>query len=696
VRAADEIDAMPSPRIDPALPVIVHETATRLRLRFARGDQALAARAAVDMLAGVGATRASRAARSLVVAYDGRQRTRAAVLALMRGLPARADRAALPARRDESLPIELPLLAAALTPLLPPAARPAAALGLVAGKAWRAWQRGDDVTAAALDSVALVSTALTGHPLTATTSLLMGSLAERRRNALLQRTDRLLTELASAPASSVTVQREGQPRPMAIDDIEAGDCMWLAPGQTVPADGIVIEGSGEVIALPHDHAAPEAAGTGTRLAAGTRILGGTLRLRAERRAAESRVARLRDHVRHLLRTRDAPGALTPDLERLVAVPLTAAGLVLAMTGDTARTAAMLQADPQIGISLAQPVAREAAVYATARSGLLLGGLEPLDRLASATAIAFEDVGVLAAPYWQIERVQPLRADLKAPQVLAWLARLAGHGDASLIGAGLPDSLVVRWREHGALLRDGSTLLHVAGARQIEQTWSLRMPEPDRRGLVRRLGVVAAGELIAVVHLSCALRPGVAEHLAQLRALGVRRIAIFTEDATAQPALALTALGADAVVSRDRAAQERWLAQAIEQGERVALVHTGLRDLLPAGGLSVCPVDAEAGAHGVLLGDPLASLVAARATARLIRTRLRRQTAGAVSLNAALMVAAAMRWLTPIATAMVKHGTSVALLQQASRLAQLRGSAPAAPRSPRARRGERGSALNPAD
>jgi cation transport ATPase len=523
--------------------------------------------------------------------------------------------------------------------------------------------------------VALVSTALTGHALTATTSLLMGAVAERRRNALLSESDRMLAGLAMAPADAALVLRAGGPLRLALDAIDVGDCIRIGAGQAVPVDGIVVDGAAEVIALSPDDAGTVAVAAGARLTAGTRVLTGALTLRAERRAAQSRVARLRDHVRHLLQTRDAPGALTPDLERLVAVPVTAAGLVLALTGDAARTAAMLQADPQLGITLAQPVAREAAVYATARSGLLLGGLEALDRLATATTIAFQDVGVISPPYWHAVRIDCHRSDVDEGQVLAWLTRLAGHADAALAGAGFPDEQVARWREHGALLRRDGRLLHLAGARQIAHTWDIAMHEPDRRSLVRRLGVVEDGELLATVHLGCRLHDGVADGLAQLRALGVRRIAIFTEDPTDQPAAALAELGADAIVSRDRAAQERWLAEATERGERVALVHTGLRALLPPGGLSLCPVDADAGAHGVLLGEPLASLVAARTTARAIRRRLRLQTAGAVTLNAGLMVGAAMRWLPPIATAMVKHGAGLLLLQQGSRLAQVRSAMP---------------------
>lgn len=337
---------------------------------------------------------------------------------------------------------------------------------------------------------------------------------------------------------------------------------------------------------------------------------------------------------------------------------------------------MLQADPQLGVAMAQPVAREAAAYATARSGLLLSGLEALDRLATASTVILEDVGVIAEPIWHADRIDCHCAEATPSQVLAWLAALAGHGDAALaVSAGFIDEAVSHWREHGTLLRTGSTLLHVAGARQIERVWGITLAEPDRCSLVRRIGIVEGGTLMATVHLGCRLRDNLATRFAQLRTLGVARIAIFTEDTTEHPPAALAALGADAIVSRSRDAQERWLADATERGERVVLVHTGLRALLPPGGLSLCPVDGAAGAHGVLLGDPLSCLVAARGTAQSVRRRLRRHIATAVTFNAALMVAAAARWLPPMATAMAKHGAGLLLLHQSSRLTRVHGDIP---------------------
>lgn len=662
---------------------LLHETASRLRLRLPSAGDAAALRVALEMIDGVRAVRVALAARSLTVHYDGRAATRAAILARHgQPAPALADDD-LPRRHGETLPLEAPLLAAALTPALPTVARPAVALGLVAAKAVGAWRRQADLTAAALDAVALATTALTGHPLTATTSVLLGALAERRRDTMLQETDRLLAVLAPRSSASYRAERDGQSVTGGAAQLASGDRVRLSAGDLVPADGLVLGGDAEVAEPLTGEAATHRVATGVRLRAGARLLDGALLLRLERTAARSRSARLRDHVRHVLRVRDAPGPLTPDLERLIALPMTAAGLVLALTGDAARTAAMLQADPQLGISLAHPVAREAAIYATARSGALMAGLEPLERLAAATTFAFEDVGVLAEPYWFVDLVRCAAPEVAHADVERWLALLAGHGEPALLAAGLPDEQVSVWREHGTLLRDGARVLHIGGAVRVAQVWDLPLPEPDRRSLVRRLGIVENGRLLATVHLTCRLRPDLALQFEALRAQGVKRIAVFTEDPSAQPAQALTGLGADVVISRDRRAQERWLDTAVERGERVALVHTGLRDLLPPGGLSLCPVDAEAGAHGVLLGEPLAALLAARATALELRSQLRRRFGRSVTLNAALMVAAALRWLPPIATTTIRHGLVFLLLQESMGLAQVRAGKPPQ-RQPRAR------------
>jgi cation transport ATPase len=651
---------------------VVHETRTRLRMKLPSRAAVSGARVPLELMAGVANARASERARSLVVTYDGRASTRRALLDLLAALPEQRPGAEdLPERHGEALPLAASAVATALTPLLPPVLRPPAALGLVVGHALAEWREGTDPMATALDGIAMAMNAMTGHPATATLSVLLAGVAERRRGHMLAQTDSLLGHLAPPSAPTVEVQRDGLAVPVALADVQVGDEVLLREGAIVPADGIVVAGRVDVTTAPLSAVPIESAEIGQRLAAGARIVNGESALRVERSVERSRAERLRAHVRHALRLRDTPGALTPDLDRVIALPFTAAGLVLGLTGDAARTAQMLQADPQAGISLAQPLAREAALYVLARHGALLSGLESIDRLASATTVAFEDVGVLADAYWRIDRIDLASSDTTEGDVRRWLARLAGHDRPALLEAGLADEQVVRWRAHGVVLHEPPRVLHVGGAALIERVWKLSLPEPDRRALVRRLGVVHEGRLLATLHLGCRLRPHVAAHLAHLRRSGVRRIAVFCEDAGAQPAAALEAIGADAVVCASRLAQRDWLADVMARGERVVLVHTGLRDLLPPGGLSLCPVDADAGAHGVLLGEPLPSLLAARQLSRRIRRELRWRFGRSMTANAALMMTSALQWLPPWSTAALKYASALLLLEQSARLALLR-------------------------
>ena len=665
--------------------LIAHETATRLRLRLPATADLDALHDALLALPGVVSLRRAEAARSIVVVHDGRLATRREVLAQAERIAAAPAQEGRPRASGAGLSLEAALVAGALVPLLPPQLRPAAAVGLVGAKTALALRSGAEPGGAVLDAIALGSTALTGHPLTATTSVLIGAAAERWRDALVDDTDRLLAQLTPPEASSYRVRR-GMPasaRTMTLEagQLQAGDCLRLAAGDVVPADGIVTDGAA-ALADWLGSGEPIAVRAGERIGSGERIARGALTLRVERPAAVSRAARLRAHVRHALRSSETAGPLTPDLQRLVALPISAAGLVLALTGDTARTASMLQADPQYGLQLAHPVARAAAVYASARHGALMSGLDAIERLAAASTFAFEDVGVLADSAWHIDRVLAQDAYIDTAVAERWLLRLMGASGIEA-ASGFPDERVAAWREHGAVLPlteqggDGR-VLHIGGAQLLARTWGIELTEPDRRSLVRRLGIVQDGRLLATVHLGCRLRAGVKERLAGLRALGVRRIAVFTEDPAATPAAALAQLGADSVVSHDRAAQERWLDEAVARGERVALVHTGLRDILPPGGLSLCPVDAEAGAHGVLLGDPLAALLCARAEAQRLRRALRWQFGGSVTANSILMVLAAMQAASPLAISALRHGFALLLLASSARLATS-----ASPPSPRA-------------
>ncbi|MGZ9031616.1 MAG: hypothetical protein ACXW2G_09590, partial [Burkholderiaceae bacterium] len=600
--------------------------------------------------------RLNAAARSLVVAHDGRKATREALLQESARRPVVTTPP--PARRRAGrLPVAATVTGAALAATLPQPGRSIVAVALVAARSALGLRAGSEPTAVVLDAISLATTALTGHPLTAATSVVLSTVAEHWRDRLLSDTDQLLAHLVPAEDAAYDVVRGGRRRRVAPSAIVPGDRISLAGGQTVPVDGVA-ERDGSV-------------GGFVRLHAGDRAER-PLQLLAEKATASSRSARLRSHIRHAVLTREQPGPLTPDMERLLAVPMAAGGLVLALTKDTARTASMLQADPQQAVALAHRVAREAALYAAARNGALMSSLDAIERLAVARSIAFQDVGVLAGPYWHVGPIERFDDALPAARVLQWLARSIGTSDTNRLQAGIPDAIVDGWLDHGAVVRDDKAIVHIAGSRVLERTWDLGHADAERHSLARFIGIVREGRLLARVQLESRLRPGIREHFDRLRELGVRRIAVFTENPYKVSTQQLHELGADAVIAGEREQQAAWLEAEAQAGRRTALVHTSMRDLLPPGGLSLCPVDAEAGAHGVLLGEPLSSLVSARAVAQELRADIRRHFGGSMVLNAGLMVMSALAAVPPISVALARHGFSAVLLAQSARLARRTG------------------------
>jgi cation transport ATPase len=683
---------------------ILHETARRLRLGVAPGVEPDALVATLAALTGVVSVRLNAPVRCVVVHYDGTPETRAAVLGELKGVPGPArhrtaspkppsQRASAPAvasktrqprarRRGPAAKVAAwaPAVLASAVPVLPQDWRSGAALSTVVARVLsQAGRLRQDPAAVLLDAASLASLAMNGQPLVVSTSVLLRLLAERLCGRLVSQADELLGHLLPTVAAEYQVLRgaedHGDGSAWPLRSLRAGDRVRLYPGDVVPVDGCVLHGSA-LLAPAVQRAAPHPVGPGDHVAAGERLHEGTLELRAEVDAAGSRLERLRAQVRHAVGARDPAGRLAPGTDRLLSLPLTASALVFGLTGDTARAAAMLQADPQQGLDLALPLAREAALYALARHGLLTAGLEAIERLAAARTLVLQDTGVLCNGRWTIESVQT-EAGGDAERVRGWLAALADTPIEVLDRASFPDRVVRLWVRHGGVLRVGEHEVHLASGQRLHQVWGLSVdagPLASAAGLLRReLAVVAAGRVVARVVLASGLRPSALERLGELAALGFERIAVFAEaDGGLGPALhpeAWSALAPECVTD-DGGLRGDWLAEAVRDGSALVMVHTVLRDLVPPGSLSLTPADADAGSHGVLLGDPLASLVAARRLAQRVHRRLRLQQGSATAANAVLMAAAALRWLPPIGTSLLHHGFALLLLLDSLRIESL--------------------------
>ena len=678
---------------------ILHETARRLRVVAPETIDLDALPADLRAIAGVRSARVNRRLRCVAIEYDGDATVRRCVLRrLQRGhASARSQSSSImPRSAAAASPAGAwgTAAAAAAVPLLPRDWRAGAALGMVALRVvTQPGRLRADPVAVVLDAASLVALALGGQAPVASTSVLLRLLAERLSSRFVREVDELLAHLLPTEAEQYRALRDPADRDgwWPLRRLRAGDRIRLFPGDIVPVDGTVSDGRAELApVLPG--MARRSVQDGDTVAAGERLHEGTLEIRAEADAAHSRLERLRTQLRHALAARDPVGRLTPPGPRLLTLPLTAAALVLGFTGDSARAAAMLQADPQQGLDLTQPVAREAALLALARSGLVTSGLEVVSRLATARTLVVQDSGVLATGRWTVESISVERGG-DAAQVRRWLARWAGlaataaRGDATRKRRGkaapaadaatalsFPDRLVRDWYRHGAIARSRDREVHLVSRETLAAVWGLGLPasRPSRDGLLREFACVTDGRVVARVVLTSRWRPAWRDHLVALRSAGFERIALVAEidgGAVARSDGTPDVEGSHWLPS-DPAARSDWLADATADGSAAVVVHTQLRDLIPPGSLGLAPLAAEVGPHGVLVGDPLGSLLAARRVAQTVDQRLRRHQAVAAGGNAVLMTAAALRVWPPMATALLHHALALLMLLDSWRIENL--------------------------
>ena len=169
-----------------------------MRMRIAPKLPLIDLRVRLELQPGVSDVRLSETIRSVTVHHDGRRRTRNAVIKLVEELlrrpAAEQDKSAEHRTQLRRRP-SVPTLANAVIPLAPQSTRPVLALGMLAARTISRRKKEGVKAGTILDTISLGTIALTGHPVTASTSILLASVAEEWRDGLLAEVDWLLAHI---------------------------------------------------------------------------------------------------------------------------------------------------------------------------------------------------------------------------------------------------------------------------------------------------------------------------------------------------------------------------------------------------------------------------------------------------------------------------------------------------------------------
>jgi Cu2+-exporting ATPase len=523
--------------------------------------------------------------------------------------------------------------------------------------------------------------------------LLCGRFLEMNARAKAQRAAEELLKLIPACAERLTnYPHTRATERVAVSMLDPGDCVLVKPGESIPADGQIAEGTTEVDdSLLTGESRPLLRRAGDRLTGGAVNVTSPVVMRVQRVGQDTVVAGI---LRLLDRAASDKPALAQLADRVAqgfvaALLIVAAGTAVAWALiDPARalwvTVSVLVVSCPCALSLATPAALTAATGALTRLGVVVTRGHALETLSRATHVIFDKTGTLTRGRLELAGVETFSA-LTRGDVLRLAAALE-RGSEHPIAAALS-----RGAEHAALTDAwASDVRNLPGA-GVEGTVDGRMLRLGTPAFVAELAgalpaasspasgstVVGLGDRqgwLALFQLHDTVRPG-ARVLVEALLRSGRAVALLSGDRASAARQVAASVGIGEVMAEATPAQKLDYVKALQaRGAVVAMVGDGVNDAPVLAGAAVSiamgggtPI-AQGTSDMILISDRLEHLAVAFDTAGRTLRIIRENLIWAAAYNVIALPLAIAGYVTPWMAGLGMSASSLLVVMNSLRLA----------------------------
>ena len=432
------------------------------------------------------------------------------------------------------------------------------------------------------------------------TLITLGKFLETRSKG---KTSQAISRLMDLAPKTAVVLRDGREVELPVEEVAVGDLLLVRPGQSIPVDGIVVEGASAVdeSALTGE-SLPVDKGPGDKVAAASINKSGSFTFRATRVGDDTTLAQMIALVDEAASSK-APIAKLADKVAGVFVPVvmtiaavTAVVWLIVTGGDITRAltagVAVLVISCPCALGLATPVAIMVGTGKGAENGILIKSAEALETLHTIKTIVLDKTGTVTQGTPRVTDLYPCEGTTPEELlcVAASLEKPSEHPLAQAIVAeaeerGIPLVPVEGFQAvHGKGVQaslQGSGFL--AGNRALMEEHGVDL------GAERLLADSLAengktplyfaqdGKLIGVVAVADTVKPTSAAAIAAFRDMGIDVVMLTGDNRRTAEAigreLGVTNVIAE-VLPQDK---ERVVAGLQQEGKRVAMVGDGIND-----------------------------------------------------------------------------------------------------------------------
>ena len=471
---------------------------------------------------------------------------------------------------------------------------------------------------------------------------------------LTQRTaDSVRSLLDLAPESATVITESGHETVVDAATLSLGDIIVVRPGERIGGDGQVISGASDVDqASITGEPLPVAKNPGDEVFAGTLNGTGVLRIRVDRAAADTVVARIVAMVQEASATKAKAQLFIEKVEQYYSIGVVGATLAVffvplalgaALQPALLRAMTFMIVASPCAVVLATMPPLLAAMATAGRNGVLVKSAVVMEQLGSITAVAFDKTGTLTQGAPQLTDVKTLdETRYDTDSILTWAAAaehpsehplaqaiVAAATDRGLRLPTVQDFDSAPGRGVSAII-DGHSV-EVGSPRHLlpdaDTSASMTSAVADLEAAGKTVVIVVAdGAAAGILALADQLRPGAVDTVAELTALTGTAPVLLTGDNLR----AATTLAAQIGITDVRAGllpQDKVTAvRDIENGgRRVLLVGDGVNDAPALAAAHTGVAMGRAGsdlaletADAVIVRDDLATLPAVIALSRRAR------------------------------------------------------------------------------
>ncbi len=435
-----------------------------------------------------------------------------------------------------------------------------------------------------------------------TALVLLGQVLELRARSQTGAAIRAL--LGLAPKTAVRIKADGGDEEIELDQVEVGDHLRVRPGEKIPVDGVVVEGSSAVDeSMVTGEPMPVQKGQGDLLIGATINTTGALVIEAQKVGSDTLLSQIVQMVAEAQRSR-APIQKTADVVAGYFVPAVIAAAILTFAawtyfGSDSRMAyalvnavAVLIIACPCALGLATPMSIMVATGKGATAGVLFKNAEAIERLRKVDTLVVDKTGTLTEGRPTLVGVHPEAAfsEEELLHVAASLERSSEHPLAAAIVRGAEKRKVEVGTAQDFVSHTGRGVSGVVDGRRVALGNERLMEELGVRDTAPPTWVDslrAEGQTVMLVSVDKSFAGLIAvadpikertpDAIRELRASGMRVVMLTGDNAATAQAVA-SKLGIDDVeagVMPDRKSDV--VRELQESGKVVAMAGDGIND-----------------------------------------------------------------------------------------------------------------------